>query len=117
VDAQARYDHDLANQVRAAQAAGKIHSTASVTEMALGGYNAGIGAVLAQVGLHHPHLPQRVRHRGAGGERRHPLRTRPAPLGKVAVAALIPQDRELHHEVLGLLRAGSARQLRHPRRP
>ncbi len=51
VDAQARYDHDLANQVRAAQAAGKIHSTASVTEMALGGYNAGIGAVLAAGGV------------------------------------------------------------------
>ena len=51
VDAQARYDHDLANQVRAAQAAGQIHSTASVTEMALGGYNAGIGAVLAAGGV------------------------------------------------------------------
>jgi len=51
VDAQSRYDHDLANQVRAAQAAGKIHSTASVTEMALGGYNAGIGAVLAAGGV------------------------------------------------------------------
>ncbi len=51
VDAQARYDHDLANQVRAAQAAGTIHSTASVTEMALGGYNAGIGAVLAAGGV------------------------------------------------------------------
>jgi len=51
VDAQSRYDHDLADQVRAAQAAGKIHSTASVTEMALGGYNAGIGALLAAGGV------------------------------------------------------------------
>jgi len=51
VDAQARYDHDLANQVRDAQTAGKIHSTASVTEMALGGYNAGITAVIAAGGV------------------------------------------------------------------
>jgi len=63
VDAQARYDHDLANQVRAAQAAGKIHSTASVTEMALGGYNAGIGAVLAAGGCRATPKPRRTSRR------------------------------------------------------
>lgn len=51
VDAQGRFDAALAQQVRDAQAAGKIHSTASVTEMALGGYNAGIGAVLSAGGI------------------------------------------------------------------
>jgi len=47
IDAQARFDCALAGQVKAAQAAGQIHSSASVTEMALGAYNAGFGAVLA----------------------------------------------------------------------
>jgi len=51
VDAQGRFDAALAQQVRDAQAAGKIHSTASVTEMALAGYNAGIGAVLSAGGI------------------------------------------------------------------
>jgi len=51
VDAQGRFDAALAQQVRDAQAAGKIHSTASVTEMALGGYNAGIGSVLSAGGI------------------------------------------------------------------
>ncbi len=36
IDAQARFDAALAGQVKAAQAAGQIHSSASVTEMALG---------------------------------------------------------------------------------
>ncbi len=49
--AQARFDCALAGQVKQAQAAGKIHSAASVTEMALGGYNAGFGAVLASEGI------------------------------------------------------------------
>jgi len=47
IDAQARFDAALAGQVRQAQASGQIHSSASVTEMALGAYNAGFGAVLA----------------------------------------------------------------------
>jgi len=51
IDAQARFDAALAGQVKAAQAAGQIRSSASVTEMALGGYNAGIGAVLAAGGI------------------------------------------------------------------
>jgi cell wall-associated NlpC family hydrolase len=51
VDAQARFDCTLANQITDAQAQGKIHSTASMTEMALGGYNAGYGAVLAAGGV------------------------------------------------------------------
>ncbi len=51
IDAQARYDCALAGQVKQLQAAGKIHSAASVTEMALGGYNAGIGAVEAAGGI------------------------------------------------------------------
>jgi len=51
IDAQARFDAALAGQVKAAQAAGQIHSSASVTEMALGAYNAGFGAVLASGGI------------------------------------------------------------------
>jgi len=51
IDAQARFDAALAGQVKAAVAAGQIRSSASVTEMALGGYNAGIGAVLAAGGI------------------------------------------------------------------
>ena len=51
VDAQARFDAALVGQVKAAQAAGQIHSSASVTEMALGAYNAGFGAVLASGGI------------------------------------------------------------------
>jgi len=51
IDAQARFDCALAGQVKQAQAAGQIHSSASVTEMALGGYNAGFGAVLASGGI------------------------------------------------------------------
>ena len=47
VDAQARFDCALAAQVKEAQASGRIHSSHSVTELALGGYNAGFGAVLA----------------------------------------------------------------------
>ncbi len=51
IDAQARFDAALAGQVKTAQAAGQIHSSASVTEMALGGYNAGFGAVEASGGI------------------------------------------------------------------
>ncbi len=51
IDAQARFDAALAGQVKTAQAAGQIHSSASVTEMALGAYNAGFGAVLASGGI------------------------------------------------------------------
>jgi len=51
IDAQARFDCALAGQVKQAQAAGQIHSSASVTEMALGGYNAGFGAVEASGGI------------------------------------------------------------------
>ncbi len=51
IDAQARFDCALAGQVKTAQAAGQIHSSASVTEMALGGYNAGFGAVQASGGI------------------------------------------------------------------
>jgi len=51
IDAQARFDAALAGQVKQAQAAGQIHSSASVTEMALGGYNAGFAAVVASGGI------------------------------------------------------------------
>ncbi len=51
IDAQARFDAALAGQVKQAQAAGQIHSSASVTEMALGGYNAGFAAVEASGGI------------------------------------------------------------------
>ncbi len=51
IDAQARFDCALAGQVKQTQAAGQIHSSASVTEMALGAYNAGFGAVLASGGI------------------------------------------------------------------
>jgi len=51
IDAQARFDCALAGQVKTAQAAGRIHSSASVTEMALGGYNAGFAAVEASGGI------------------------------------------------------------------
>jgi len=51
IDAQARFDAALAGQVKQAQASGQIHSSASVTEMALGGFNAGFGAVLASGGI------------------------------------------------------------------
>jgi len=51
VDAQARYDRDLANQVIDAQHSGRLPATASVTELALAGYNAGIGAVLSSGGI------------------------------------------------------------------
>ena len=51
IDAQARFDAALAGQVKQAQASGQIHSTASVTEMALGGYNAGFAAVVASGGI------------------------------------------------------------------
>jgi len=51
IDAQARFDAALAGQVKTAQAAGQVHSSASVTEMALGAYNAGFGAVLASGGI------------------------------------------------------------------
>jgi len=51
VNAQARYLCDLAHQVSAAQAQGKIHSPLSVTELALAGYNAGIGALLQYGGM------------------------------------------------------------------
>ncbi len=51
IDAQARFDAALAGQVKQAQASGQIHSSASVTEMALGAYNAGFGAVLASGGI------------------------------------------------------------------
>jgi len=51
IDVQARFDAALAGQVKTAQAAGQIHSSASVTEMALGAYNAGFGAVLASGGI------------------------------------------------------------------
>jgi len=51
VDAQARYDRDLANQVIDAQHSGRLPTSASVTELALAGYNAGIGAVLANGGI------------------------------------------------------------------
>jgi len=51
IDAQARFDCALAGQVKTAQAAGQIHSSASVTEMALGGYNAGFAAVVASGGI------------------------------------------------------------------
>ena len=51
IDAQARFDCALAGQVKTAQAAGQIHSSASVTEMALGGFNAGFAAVLASGGI------------------------------------------------------------------
>jgi len=36
IDAQARFDCALAGQIKTAQASGQIHSSASVTEMALG---------------------------------------------------------------------------------
>ncbi len=51
VDAQARYDRDLANQVIEAQRAGRLPAGASVTELALAGYNAGIGAVMSNGGI------------------------------------------------------------------
>jgi acetyl esterase/lipase len=51
VDAQVRYDCDLANQVTHAQVTGKVHSPSSVTELALAGYNAGLGAVLQFGGI------------------------------------------------------------------
>jgi len=51
IDAQARFDAALAGQVKQAQAAGQIHSSASVTEMALGGYNAGFAAVVGSGGI------------------------------------------------------------------
>jgi len=51
IDAQGRFDCALARQVKTAQAAGQVHSSASVTEMALGAYNAGFGAVLASGGI------------------------------------------------------------------
>jgi cell wall-associated NlpC family hydrolase len=47
IPAQAKYLCEMAGQIRAADANGLIHLTVSVTEAALFGYNAGLGAVLA----------------------------------------------------------------------
>jgi cell wall-associated NlpC family hydrolase len=47
IPAQARYLCEMAGQIRAADGNGLIHLTVSVTEAALFGYNAGLGAVLA----------------------------------------------------------------------
>jgi len=51
VDAQARFDCSLATQVRDGIAAGRIDAGSSVTEIALGAYNAGFGAVLGARGV------------------------------------------------------------------
>jgi len=51
IEAQGRFDCALAGQVKAAQAAGQLHSSALVTELALGAYNAGFGAVLTSGGI------------------------------------------------------------------
>jgi cell wall-associated NlpC family hydrolase len=51
VDAQARFDCALATQVREGIAGGRIDAGSSVTEIALGAYNAGFGNVLASRGV------------------------------------------------------------------
>ena len=51
VDAQARFDCSLAAQVRDGIAGGRIDAGSSVTEIALGAYNAGFGAVLGARGV------------------------------------------------------------------
>jgi len=51
VDAQVRYDCALAGQISEAQAAGRIHSPASLTELSLAAYNAGPNAVLQYGGI------------------------------------------------------------------
>ncbi|GAB2938868.1 hypothetical protein GCM10027047_39060 [Rhodococcus aerolatus] len=47
IPAQAKYLCEMAGQISAANASGQLHLTVSVTEAALFGYNAGLGAVLA----------------------------------------------------------------------
>jgi cell wall-associated NlpC family hydrolase len=51
VDAQARFDCTLATQVRDGIAGGRIDAGSSVTEIALGAYNAGFGSVLGARGV------------------------------------------------------------------
>lgn len=51
VDAQARFDCSLAEQVKDGIADGRIDSGESVTEIALGAYNAGFGSVLGARGV------------------------------------------------------------------
>ena len=47
IPAQGKYLCEMAGQISAANASGQLHLTVSVTEAALFGYNAGLGAVLA----------------------------------------------------------------------